>query len=301
MWLSRLILETTIGFLKILGGLLWRVLQFLLRRQARLYLYKPRPDDIFLVTFPKSGTTLMQMMLYQMTTRGEMDFPHINSVSPWYECLYERPDLLPAVDKAPSPRYFKSHLPYEQLPRKAKLIYTARDAQDVAVSSYHHQRIVMALDSELKPFVDAFLADKSSFGSWFKHIESWWPHRKDPNVLFLRYEEVIADLAGTVRKVARFCDIPVDEADIPRIVERCGFDFMKRYNAKFDPRQRGAEHGQFIRKGGAGGGRSVFTPEQSRRLAERLEELAGKLGCTETEEFAPLLRPQEAAPVEATG
>jgi hypothetical protein len=292
MSLSRRILETSIGLLKIVGGALWILLIFLQKRLATRHLYKPRPDDIFLVTFPKSGTTLMQMMLYQLTTRGEMDFPHITSVSPWYEYLFEQPDLLPALDSAPSPRFFKSHLPYEGLPRNAKLIYMARDARDVAVSSYHHQRIVMGLTSEPEPFVDAFLADKMSFGSWFQHIESWWPHRKDPNVLFLRYEEVITHLEETVRKVARFCEIPLAEADLPRIVERCGFEFMKRHNAKFDPRLRGAESGQFIRKGGVGEGRSVFTPEQSRRLAERMEKLASKLGCAESEELAPLLRPR---------
>src|SRR5206468_68583 len=41
--------------------------------------YSPRPDDLFIVSFPKSGTTLLQMILYQMTTAGEMDFPHIDS------------------------------------------------------------------------------------------------------------------------------------------------------------------------------------------------------------------------------
>jgi Sulfotransferase domain len=289
--MSRRILEMSIGLLKISQGLLLGVRLVLQRRLAVRYLYKPRPDDIFLVTFPKSGTTLLQMMLYQLTTPGEMDFPHITSVSPWYEYLFEHPDPA-AVESSPSPRFFKSHLPHEELPRNARLIYVARDVRDVAVSSYHHQRVVMGRNGRMEPFVDAFLADRVGFGSWFKHIESWWPHRDDPNVLFLRYEEVIADLAGTVRKVARFCSIPLAEADLPRIVERCGFEFMKRHNAKFDPRLRGAERGQFIRKGEAGEGRSVFTPEQDRRLAERLEKLARKLGCAETEELVPLLRPR---------
>lgn len=291
MSLWRRTLEMSIGILKILERLLRSIRLSLQQRLASRYLYKPRPDDIFLVTFPKSGTTLMQMMLYQLTTRGEMDFPHINSISPWYEFLFEHPDLA-AVESSPSPRFFKSHLPYEQLPRNARLIYVARDVRDVAVSSYHHQRIVMGMGGELEPFLDAFLADRVGFGSWFQHMELWWPHRNDPNVLFLRYEEIIADLAGTVRKVARFCGIPLDEADLPRIVERCGFEFMKRHNAKFDPRMRRAERGQFIRKGEAGEGRSVFTPEQNRRLAERMEKLARKLGCVETEELDPLLRPR---------
>jgi hypothetical protein len=265
------------------------------------HFYRPRPDDIFLVTYPKSGTTLMQMMLYQMTTRGEMDFPHINSVVPWFESLNNFPSWQ-ALDNAPSPRVFKTHLFYERVPGGAKLIYMARDPRDVAVSAYHHQRTVMRRSGEMEAFVDSFLADRMSFGSWFRHIESWWPHRNDPNVLFLRYEDAIADLEGTVRRVSRFCDIPLDEADLPRIVERCGFEFMKRYNAKFDPRMLTAELGQFIRRGEAGEGGSVFTPEQNRRLAARMQSLAEKLGCSEADTLAPLLRPQlDAGPPADTG
>lgn len=277
MSLSRRILETSIGAVMTLEGLArsvhWRLRQRLVAR----HLYKPRADDIFLVTYPKSGTTLMQMMLYQLTTPGEMDFPHINSISPWFDFLFEHPDLR-AVDNAPSPRYFKSHHLYEQVPRNARIIYMVRGARDVAVSSYHHQRNIMGRSGELEPFVDAFLAGRAGFGSWFQHIESWWPHRNDPNVLFLRYEETVTDLAGTARKVARFCEIPLDEADVPRIVERCGFAFMRRHNDKFDPRTPGTGGGQFIRKGEIGDGRSAFTPEQERQLAERMEKLARTLG-----------------------
>jgi len=47
--------------------------------------YVPRPDDIFIVTYPRSGTTWMQMILYQLTTDGSMDFPHIAEYCPWFE------------------------------------------------------------------------------------------------------------------------------------------------------------------------------------------------------------------------
>ena len=43
------------------------------------------PDDIFVVTYPRSGTTWTQMILYQLTTDGRMDFAHITQVCPWFE------------------------------------------------------------------------------------------------------------------------------------------------------------------------------------------------------------------------
>jgi hypothetical protein len=244
--------------------------------------YKPRPDDIFLVTYPKSGTTLMQMMLYQLTTAGEMDFPHIDSISPWFEIELRR-GTGRDLEQLPSPRFFKSHLVHEKLPRNAKFIYVARDVRDVAVSAYHHFLLISGRKKEIPEFLDDFLRDRVSFGSWFKHIESWWPHRNDPNILFLRYEEVVADLAGTVREVARFCGISLDEADLPRIVERCGIQFMKQHDQKFDPRmhQINQETGTFIRKGRSGEGQLTFSLSHNRILAARLEKLARKLGSPE--------------------
>ncbi|HEX9941430.1 MAG TPA: sulfotransferase domain-containing protein [Thermoanaerobaculia bacterium] len=183
---------TALAGLNRVVGLILNRLQLL--RGARCW-YRPRPDDVFVVSFPKSGTTLMQMVLYQLTTSGEMDFPHIESVSPWFEVNVLRGN--PQVLEVPSPRIFKSHLRYELLPRGARYIYLARDVRDVAVSAYYHSRLVSGQDLDLTWYLDRFLAGRTLFGSWFKHLESWWPHRNNPNVLFLRFEDVVADLEGT--------------------------------------------------------------------------------------------------------
>jgi len=256
------------------------------------FLYRPRPDDIFVVSFPKSGTTLMQMMLYQMTTDGEMDFPHIESISPWFE-FHLGSGFEEQVEATPSPRIFKSHLRYEYMPRGVKSIYLARDVRDVAVSAYHHHRLVSGRDAEFEGYVTRFLAGMTFFGPWFKHIESWWPHRDDPNVLFLRYEEVIADIPGTARRVAAFCGLPLDDEKMARVVERCSLPFMKHHDAKFDPRMRQISRTprEFIRKGVPGQGRDAFGPVQEALIARRLEATAKRLGCTPDDLHHELLLP----------
>lgn len=88
--------------------------------------YNPRPDDIFVVTYPRSGTTWMQMILYQLTTDGVMDFAHIGEVCPWFERVALNHRDLEALG---SPRIFKSHLPYWCLPpRVPRRIYVARES-----------------------------------------------------------------------------------------------------------------------------------------------------------------------------
>jgi hypothetical protein len=257
----------------------------------RIEAYRPRPDDIFIVTFPKSGTTLMQMMLYQLTSDGSMEISHIGSVSPSFESelMFQR-NSREIFEALPSPRFFKSHLPYEDLPRHGRFIYIARDVRDVAVSSFHQRSLLTGREQNFKPFINQFLRDRMPVRSWFKHMESWWPHRNDENVLFLTYDQIVKDIEGTVRKVAAFCGIAVDESDMTRIVERCGFGFMKQHWEKFDPRltRVSREKTEFIRKGVAGAGRHELTPEQEELASRSLRSLASKLGCTPGEPHSEL-------------
>lgn len=265
-----------------------------LRLKAGVMAFAPRPGDVFVVSYPKSGTTLMQMMLYQMTTPGDMGFPHICAISPHFEYELGRGYL--QCMQVPSPRIFKSHSLYKDLPRNSRYIYMVRDVRDVALSAYHHECLVSGMDQNLTGFLSRFLEGKTRFGSWFEHIESWWPHRHDSNVLFLRYEHVISDLEGTVRKVADFCGFEVREEDMPRILERCSLPFMKQHNDKFDPRLRRVSGSapDFIRKGGRGGGAEAMNDEQRQKLARELAALESKLSPSREDPFSDLLSPKPA-------
>src|ERR1044071_5882948 len=80
------------------------------------------PDDVFISTSLKSGTTLMQQIVHQLRGDGSMDILHINAVVPWLEAelMGENFALLQSV---PRPRVFKTHLLWKLLPRGAKFIY----------------------------------------------------------------------------------------------------------------------------------------------------------------------------------
>ena len=51
--------------------------------------FKPRSDDVFVVTFPKCGTTWMQQILHQLRSGGDMSFDEINDVVPFLETAYD--------------------------------------------------------------------------------------------------------------------------------------------------------------------------------------------------------------------
>lgn len=256
------------------------------------YLHQPRPDDIFIVTYPKSGTTLLQMILYQLTTDGEPDFTHIDGVFPWLDmdCMRGRVGWHASL---PSPRVFKSHLRYGMLPREGRFIYVARDLRGVTASAYHHQYLISGVYPDREQFVRGFLRRWLVFGSWSRHLGSWWPHRKDPDVLFLTFGQVVRDREGTVRRIADFCGLPLNEEELPRILERSSLDFMKRHSEKFDPRLRtlsgpGAE---FIRQGKDSGWKQDLTAADLSRIEAERTRLARRLGVEPDEPHAELFWP----------
>jgi hypothetical protein len=51
--------------------------------------FKPRSNDVFVVTSPKCGTTWMQQILHQLRSGGDMSFDGISDVVPFIEFAYD--------------------------------------------------------------------------------------------------------------------------------------------------------------------------------------------------------------------
>ncbi len=241
--------------------------------------FVPRADDIFIVTYPRSGTTWMQMILYQLTTDGSMDFPHIYEYCPWFENSARSAG---GFAGRPSPRLFKSHQSYSALPKgPCKYIYVARDGKDVAVSYYHLYQSHKGYQGTFTEFLDLFLRGKVDCGSWFQHVKGWWRHRDDPNVLFLRYEDLLADLDGCLRKIIALAGFDIAPERFPVILQRCSFAFMKQHESQFDSHTGQMwEHGwrlnAFLRQGRVGEGKAHLSPQQAARFDRVFHQQLGE-------------------------
>ncbi|XP_070560117.1 sulfotransferase 1E1-like [Ptychodera flava] len=126
--------------------------------------FEVRPDDIFLLTFPKSGTTWMKEILPLVMNGGDIDAITGTSrdvLVPYLEFQLSADDdpimrevqkqmLIPdgfALDQLQSPRLLVSHLRSEFLPRaieekRVKVIYVARNPKDIAISSHYFVKAV---------------------------------------------------------------------------------------------------------------------------------------------------------------
>ena len=237
-----------------------------------------RDDDIYIITFPKSGTTLMQMLLYQMTTDGNMDFNHIYDVSPWIrnDVFLKRPPR-----EFPSPRIIKSHDPYRKFDRstKGRFIFVIRNGMDVAVSLYHQQKNYNKADLDFDKFYKKTFLDKHQM-NYFRFMKAWLQNKNNLNVLYIHFEDILKDFDQTIDRIAQFCDIEITAEDRPRIKDRCSFEFMKQHEDKFGeqpPKPKERIYDQFIRKGKAGEGKKTLSELQQKEYLQLFEKELAQL------------------------
>jgi hypothetical protein len=238
---------------------------FVWRQGLAFKTFDLRPDDIFIVSYPRSGTTWMQMILYQLSTDGSMDFKHISQHITFFENAL---GVVANLDRLPSPRIFKTHLSYKNIPKgPCKYIYVSRNGKDVAVSYYHYYTTHMGFRGDFSKFFELFMKGGVRYGSWFEHVKGWEQHYADSNVLHLTYEDLKVDLEGSIRKISEFCKFEIEPERIPGIIERCGFAFMKQHESKFDSitevaLQAKVKLNEFIRKGEVGQWKEQMNEQQ---------------------------------------
>ncbi len=69
--------------------------------------------------------------------------------------------------------------------------------------------------------------DGYPYWSHLHHCASWWAFRELPNIHFVHYADLLADLEGQMRRLARVLDIPVPEERWVHLVNACTFASMK--------------------------------------------------------------------------
>lgn len=257
----------------------------------RALAFQPQPTDVIITPYAKSGTTWVQQIVHGLRTRGDMNFDEITSVIPWIEMAYDLGMDLNQPQVA-SPRAFKSHLSWELVPKGARYLYVMRDPKDVVVSMYHFmegwwfESGAISLDVFAR---EQFLHNDRRVSYW-AHIRSWWPHRHDPNVLFLCYEDMKQDLPGTVRRIAVFIGCTLDDELLNIVVRQSSVEFMRTHKRQFDDHlireardalcglPTGGDSSK-VRTGNVGDHAQELSPELSAELDQRWQtEIAMPLG-----------------------
>jgi len=158
-------------------------------------------------------------------------------------------------------RVIKTHEPVETLPFQPanKHLFVGRDYRDIVWSWYkHHSNLTSDFFRQInaptsypfKPFPHFNFSDGSftEYDMWKMMLSegddhgnpdgwpmwsqlwvtgSWWNIRNEPNVKFIHYNDLKRDLAGSMREIAAFLDIEIDEERFDELVDNCTFQSMK--------------------------------------------------------------------------
>ena len=247
-----------------------------------------KPQDVFLASYPRSGSTWLRFILFEILIGEDPGFRNIEKRIPEINAHRGVLPILPGGG-----RFIKTHEKYRKDYKKA--IYLIRDLRDVLLSSY-----AMCVEVGLAPLVSkgdfdsfllSFLQGKAlANGSWQDHSRSWLesPLARNDNLMVIRYEDLRQNSEEVVGRLLQFLGVTPDVRIIRKAIEN---NTLQQMRAKEDSaRSAGAdsrllrrckstgEDGRFVRKGAIGGWRGKLTDAQVKIIQQYAGDALATVG-----------------------
>ena len=211
--------------------------------------FKPRPDDIFICTPPKCGTTWTQaivaMLVFGTSDHGEQ--PGV--ISPWIDANFAPiDDYLDQIDEQSHRRFIKTHTPLDGIPffPECQYLVVCRDPRDMYFSMQNHvdnmadEDLAASVGSRsFDEWVDAALVpedfDVQCIETATHFLQTYWDYRELPNIHMFHYYDMKQDLRGHIAKTAEILGISLTDAQLDAMTQAATFANMQAKGDQYAP------------------------------------------------------------------
>jgi estrone sulfotransferase len=246
-------------------------------------------NDVFVASYPRSGSTWLRFMLFEILTQKGAEFEDINRHIPDVGGQRDAVALLPNQG-----RLIKTHEPFR--PDYKRAIYVFRDGRDVAFSEYAYHTAQGWIDYSFDEYLKMFVKGTASYyGSWQKHIRGWIdsPLNARGDLMPVSYLELMQKSEPTLTRIAEFLNVRVPAQVIQNAIRNNSIQNMRKKEDRApqipcDPRTKSIpEEKRFVRSGTVNGWRERLTPAQAEFLQRNTGKMLVRLGFEEDPSAVP--------------
>ena len=261
----------------------------------RIYNFNLRPDDVWIVTYPKCGTTWTAEIIWQIINDFDLEtaknkkgiervpFLEISALNT--KSVSDKPpfikDPILFADNMPStkPRVIKSHMTFEMLPPKlletCKVVYVCRNPKDAIVSYYKmHEMITPEMgDAPFGDFADLVKEGVIMYGSYWDHLKSGWSRKDRPNMKFIWFEDMKRDTPGQIKGIGEFLGRSLTKEQVESLCRSTNIDTMRAMGTKVAADEEEKQFAEkFFRKGKVGNWTEYFEGDKLEEFNKWIEE-----------------------------
>lgn len=243
-----------------------------------------RESDVFLGSYPRSGSTWLRFTLFELLSGQPATFESVNQ-------LMRGPGThnlgLAALPNAG--RFLSTHEAYRREYHRG--VYLVRDVRDVVTSEFWYEKERGFGCRDFDEYLHKMLTGQKKYGSWQNHAASWIDSEtaRSGNLRVIRYEDMRLDPESVLADLMEFLGRPTQPDVIRRAVENNALESMrakedalhkKPQQVRFPekPAAPASEDGRFVRQGLVGGWRRKLPLHAVQLIEQYAGDTLARLG-----------------------
>jgi hypothetical protein len=192
----------------------------------------PRHDDLYIVSYPKSGATWVDFILANINIQMSNlpDVVNFFSIHRYIPDIHDNREINNLTTSFPGFRIIKSHSEFN--PEYNYVIYIIRDPRDVMISYYHFCKQLNSYGNTIGCFIRS---KKFGIHNWVSHVDKWFNDSlESTRFIYIRYEDLKTDPYKTISYLYDQIGLVIPGEVLENAILRSSFNEMKRMEEGYD-------------------------------------------------------------------